>query len=86
MQVPGLVSDEKAASGVEESPEEFLLESALPQSLQGTPRVPKFEDAHSQQLYVPDTGLVLRSQNVSENIHINTHVCIYMSLNFWEGQ
>lgn len=64
MQVPGLVPEEKAASGVEESPEEFLLESAFPQSLQETPRVPKFEDAHSQQLYVPDTGLVLRSQNV----------------------
>lgn len=74
MKVPGLVPDEKAASGVEQSPEEFLLESVFPQSPQGTPGVPKFEDAHSQQVYVPGAGLVLRSQNVSENIYINTRV------------
>ena len=74
MQVRGLVPGEKAASGVEQSPEEFLLEFAFPQSPQGTPGVPKFEDAHSQQVYVPDVGLVLRSQNVIENIYINTRV------------
>lgn len=69
MQVPGLFQKKSSLRGGGISQRNSSWNLAFPQSLQETPRVPKFEDALSTTC-VPDTGLVLRSQ---ENVRKSTH-------------